>query len=96
MKNKATKKATRQKADVDNPALTARAFKTAKRFDQLPKRMQEGLQAIAKRGRPPKETTKKLISFRMDADLVAHLKKSRGYNTRVETMLLKAWEEQRL
>lgn len=82
--------------DHDNPFWTARDFRNAKRFDQLPQSLQRKLSAIKKAGRPKLAAPKKQISLRLDAGLVDHLRQISGYNRRVETMLIEAWKESRL
>jgi uncharacterized protein (DUF4415 family) len=55
----------------------------------LPAEAQVAIRKIM--GRPRKEKTKKVISFRFDSDIISHLKNSvTGYNARVENVLREA------
>ncbi len=80
-------------SDKNNPIWTDKDFKAAKRFSELPKEMQKGLMAITRKGRPRLQNPKKLITLRLDAALVDHLRKKSGYNKQVEAVLVKAREE---
>lgn len=55
------------------------------------------MRTVRGRGRPKAENPKKLISFRLDADIVEHLKRHAGkYNFRVEQLLCCAITEGRI
>jgi uncharacterized protein (DUF4415 family) len=71
--------------DEDNPELTTGDFARAKPFkDVFPKQYK----AWKKIGRPPVETPKIHIGFRLAADVVSGIRATgRGYNARVEKVL---------
>ncbi len=71
--------------DHDNPELTAEDFARAKPFKEV---FPEQYRAWKKMGRPPVETPKMHIGFRLAADVVSGIKATgRGYNARVEKVL---------
>jgi uncharacterized protein (DUF4415 family) len=74
--------------DEDSPEWTAKDFAEAKPF----KDMHPDLYASwKKRGRPPVETPKVHIGFRLAADVVDSIRATgRGYNARVEKVLREA------
>jgi uncharacterized protein (DUF4415 family) len=74
--------------DDDSPEWTAKDFAEAKPFrDMHPERYA----SLKKRGRPPVETPKVHIGFRLAADVVDGIRATgRGYNVRVETVLREA------
>jgi uncharacterized protein (DUF4415 family) len=96
------KKNKRVKLDTDEaPEWTQAMFKKAKRGKAALEEIfgKENAEALVARkvGRPRVEHPKKPISFRFDAELVAHLRgEVAGYNGRVESLLLQAMQEGRL
>jgi uncharacterized protein (DUF4415 family) len=71
--------------DDENPAWTARETAAAKPFGEV---FPAQLATWKKRGRPPAETPKVHIGFRLSADVVRGLRTTgRGYNARVEKVL---------
>ena len=72
----------------DNPEWTVADFARAKPFgDVFPAQYK----AWRKRGRPPVESPKEHIGFRLSADVVAAIRASgRGYNARVDKVLREA------
>ncbi|MCI0735384.1 MAG: BrnA antitoxin family protein [Beijerinckiaceae bacterium] len=71
--------------DDDNPEWTAEDFARARPFKEI---FPEQYKAWKKMGRPPVETPKMHIGFRLAADVVTGIKASgRGYNARVEKVL---------
>jgi uncharacterized protein (DUF4415 family) len=78
---------------VDVPELTDEDFARAKPFKEV---FPKHYAALKQRGRPPIETPKKLISFRLDADVVDGIKATgKGYNILVEQALRELLGEQR-
>ena len=74
--------------DDENPEWTADDFARAKPFKESHPQLFE---AWKKRGRPPVETPKVHIGFRLAADVVDGIRASgRGYNSRVEKVLREA------
>lgn len=72
----------------DSPEWTAADFKNAKRFEDLPKDLQEGLLSLKKRGRPKVARPKQVKSFKLSADVIeAIMASGKGYNVRVEAAL---------
>jgi uncharacterized protein (DUF4415 family) len=72
----------------DNPEWTEADFARAKRFSDV---FPEQYKAWKRRGRPPVESPKEHIGFRLSADVVAAIKASgRGYNARVDRVLREA------
>jgi uncharacterized protein (DUF4415 family) len=80
--------------DADNPELTDADFGRAKPFKELfPKQHKSWKRA----GRPPVETPKVHIGFRLAADVVNGIRATgRGYNARVEKVLREALAKGRL
>ncbi len=71
-----------------NPELTAEDFARAKPFNEV---FPEQYKAWKKMGRPPVETPKKHVGFRLAADVVNGIKAGgRGYNARVAKVLRNA------
>ncbi len=74
--------------DDENPEWTAKDFAEAKPFKDL---HPELYASWKKRGRPPVETPKVHVGFRLAADVVEGVKASgKGYNARVEQVLREA------
>ena len=74
--------------DDENLDWTAEDFARAKPFKESHPRVFE---AWRKRGRPPVETPKVHIGFRLAADVVDGIRATgRGYNSRVEKVLREA------
>lgn len=74
--------------DDENPEWTEAAFAEAKPFKE---RHPELVEAWRQRGRPPVETPKVHIGFRLAADVVDGIRATgRGYNARVEKVLREA------
>jgi uncharacterized protein (DUF4415 family) len=85
----------------DAPELTDEWYKNAKRGREALEEIfgKKGAEALisGKVGRPKAENPKKLISFRFDPVIVGHLKgKVKGYNRRVEALILEAMEQGRI
>jgi uncharacterized protein (DUF4415 family) len=82
-------------ADFDaNPEWTEENFARAKPFKEV---FPEQYKAWKKMGRPPVETPKKHIGFRLAADVVDGVRATgRGYNARVEKVLRDALAEGKL
>jgi uncharacterized DUF497 family protein len=59
--------------DADSPEWTPERFATAKRFPELPERLQAKLSRVGKRG-PQRSPTKTLVSIRLSADVLAALR----------------------
>ncbi len=80
--------------DAENPRWTAKATAEARPFgDVFPAQVA----TLKKRGRPPVETPKVHIGFRLAADVVEGLRATgRGYNARVEKVLREALAKGRL
>ena len=80
--------------DDDNPELTAEDFARAKPFKEV---FPEQYKTWKKMGRPPVETPKVHIGFRLAADVVNGIKSTgRGYNARVEQVLRDALKQGKL
>jgi uncharacterized protein (DUF4415 family) len=80
--------------DDDNPELTAEDFARAKPFKEV---FPEQYKAWKKMGRPPVETPKMHIGFRLAADVVAGIRATgKGYNARVEKLLRDALAQGKL
>lgn len=89
-----TKKPDPFRIDDENPEWTARETAEARPFGEV---FPAQFAAWKKRGRPPVETPKVHIGFRLAADVVEGLRASgRGYNARVEKVLRDAIAEGRL
>jgi uncharacterized protein (DUF4415 family) len=74
--------------DEENPELTAAGFAKAKPFKEV---FPEQYKAWKKLGRPPVETPKVHIGFRLAPDVVNGIRATgRGYNARVERVLREA------
>lgn len=74
--------------DDDNPEWTEADFAQAKPFQEM---HPELFKAWKKRGRPPVETPKLHIGFRLAADVVDGIRATgKGYNARVEKVLREA------
>ncbi len=74
--------------DEDNPEWTEEDFARARPFKEV---FPEQYKAWKKLGRPPVETPKVHIGFRLAADVVAGVRATgKGYNARVEKVLREA------
>jgi uncharacterized protein (DUF4415 family) len=74
--------------DEDNPEWTEADFARAKPFKEV---FPEQYKAWKKLGRPPVETPKVHIGFRLAAEVVDGIRASgKGYNARVEKVLREA------
>lgn len=74
--------------DEDNPEWTEEDFARARPFKEV---FPEQYRAWKKLGRPPVETPKVHIGFRLAADVVAGVRATgKGYNARVEKVLREA------
>jgi uncharacterized protein (DUF4415 family) len=77
-----------QTADLENPELTAEHFAQAKPFSEF---FPQQYKSWKKIGRPPVETPKLHIGFRLAADVVEGVRATgKGYNARVEKLLREA------
>ena len=77
----------------DAPEWTEEMFKSAKRFDELPKDMRKMLLSV-KRGRPVAEHPKKQVTMRLDDDVLeAFRREGAGYQTRINNVL-REWAEE--
>lgn len=80
--------------DNDSPELTDKDFERARPFREV---FPEQHAAWKRRGRPPVETPKVHIGFRLAADVVEGIRATgRGYNARVEKVLRDALSKGRL
>jgi uncharacterized protein (DUF4415 family) len=80
--------------DRDNPEWTEADFARARPFKEV---FPEQYKAWKRMGRPPVETPKVHIGFRLAADVVSRIKATgRGYNSRVEKVLRDALEKGKL
>ena len=80
--------------DEENPEWTAEKTTEARPFREV---FPDQYAALKKRGRPPVETPKVHIGFRLAADVVERVRASgRGYNARVEQVLREAITKGRL
>ena len=80
--------------DDENPVWTEQATAEARPFGEV---FPAQLARWKKRGRPPVETPKVHIGFRLSADIVEGLRATgRGYNARVEKVLREALAKGRL
>jgi uncharacterized protein (DUF4415 family) len=80
--------------DEENPVWTDKASAKARPFGEV---FPAQLATWKKRGRPPVETPKVHIGFRLAADVVNALRATgRGYNARVEKVLREALAKGRL
>jgi uncharacterized protein (DUF4415 family) len=83
--------------DDDNPEWTAEDFACAKPIREADPGMLEAVAAFRRRGRPPVESPKVRVGFRLAVDVVAGIRATgRGYNARVERVLREALAEGRL
>ncbi len=74
--------------DEENPEWTAREIAEASPFREI---FPDQFATWRKRGRPPAESPKVHIGFRLAADVVAGIRATgRGYNARVEKVLREA------
>ena len=74
--------------DEDNPEWTDEDFARARPFKEV---LPEAYAAWKRRGRPPVETPKVHIGFRLAADVVEGIRATgKGYNGRVERVLREA------
>ena len=77
--------------DDDSPELTAEDFAKMRPIQEVDPDMLEAVENYRRRGRPPVESPKEHVSFRLAADVVAGIKASGpGYNVRVEQVLREA------
>jgi uncharacterized protein (DUF4415 family) len=80
--------------DEENPEWTAKETAEAKPFSEA---FPAQFATWKKRGRPPVETPKMHIGFRLAADVVLGVRATgRGYNARVEKLLREALAKGRL
>ena len=80
--------------NADNPELTDADFVRAKPFKELFPKQHKSWERT---GRPPVETPKVHIGFRLAADVVNGIRATgRGYNARVEKVLREALAKGRL
>ena len=80
--------------DEENPEWTEKAAAEARPFGEV---FPAQLATWKKRGRPPVETPKVHIGFRLAADVVDGVRaRGRGYNARVEKVLREALAKGRL
>lgn len=90
--------------DDENPELTEADFANARPFkDVFPKQYAEWVASgrapipVRRVGRPPVETPKVQIGFRLSPDVVERIRASGpGYNARVETVLREAIDAGRI
>lgn len=98
MKKKSTqKKPNPYLIDKENPELTAEDFRLARPaidvFTELMGREKAEAFVYKKRGRPPKADSKKLVSLRLDSDIIDTFRaKGSGWQTQINTVL-RAWVE---
>jgi uncharacterized protein (DUF4415 family) len=83
--------------DDDNPEWTAEDFARALPIREADPGMLEAVAAFRRRGRPPIESPKVRVGFRLAADVVEGIRATgRGYNARVERVLREALAQGRL
>jgi uncharacterized protein (DUF4415 family) len=78
----------RRRRDAENPEWTAEDFARARpAAEVIP-----DIVAVARRGRgPQKRPTKRLVSIRLDPDLIEHFRaRGRGWQARINNTLRKA------
>ncbi len=75
--------------DADNPPLTDAQLENMRLASQvLPPELFSGLVSLSKGGRPKAEQTKKAVTIRYDADVVAQFKAGgKGWQTRMNNAL---------
>ena len=79
--------------DDDSPEWTAGDFARARPIREVDPGMLEAVATSRKRGRPPVESPKVRVGFRLAADVVQGIRASGpGYNARVEKVLRDALE----
>lgn len=72
--------------DPDNPEWTAEDFARARAWDEMPDAIKSAFKRP--RGRPPVEAPKKLVSLRLDAEVIAALEASGpGWRQRINDIL---------
>lgn len=68
--------------------LTKEDFKSALRFDQLPKEMQDTLRAVTRRRGPQRAPTKEQVTLRLSREVLEHYRAGgRGWQTRIDQAL---------
>lgn len=83
--------------DDDSPELTAEDMKRFRPIQEVDPGMLEAVANYRKRGRPPLESPKLRVGFRLAADVVAGIRAGGpGYNARVEQVLREALAQGRL
>lgn len=85
----------------DAPELTIKALEKARwEIGGRPVTRREGARALdeaLKRGRPPVESPRKMVSLRLEPDVLAALRASgRGWQTRVNDLLREAVRKKRI
>lgn len=87
-----TKRSSMTDKDGEVRELTVEDFEHAKRFEDLPKDLQNTLQAVRKRG-PQRAPTKEMVTIRLSKDVVEHFRATGpGWQSRVDEVLKKAVE----
>ncbi|CAM5527174.1 BrnA antitoxin family protein [Eoetvoesiella caeni] len=87
-----TKRSSMTDKDGEVRELTVEDFQHAKRFENLPKDLQNTLQAVRKRG-PQRAPTKEMVTIRLSKDVVEHFRATGpGWQSRVDEVLKKAVE----
>ena len=83
--------------DEDTPEWTAADFARARPIQEVDPGMLEAGSESRRRGRPPVDSPKVRIGFRLAPDVVHAIRATgRGYNARVERVLRKALAEGKL
>lgn len=77
--------------DDDSPEWTTADFARARPIHEVDQGMLEAVATYRRRGRPPAQSPKLRMGFRLAPDVVAGIRASGpGYNTRVERVLREA------
>jgi uncharacterized protein (DUF4415 family) len=83
--------------DDDNPEWTAEDFARARPIQEADPGMLKAIAEFRRRGRPPVESPKVRVGFRLAADVVRGIRATgRGYNARVEKVLREALAQGKL
>jgi len=77
--------------DPDNPEWTEEDFRKAKPFAEVFPELLEKIEEMRRRGRPKLETPKKLVSLRLDQDVVEKFRATgKGWQSRINDVLKRA------
>jgi uncharacterized protein (DUF4415 family) len=77
--------------DPDNPEWTEEDFRNAKPFAEVFPALLEKIEEMRGRGRPKLQTPKKLVSLRLDQDVVEKFRATgKGWQSRINDVLKRA------